>query len=60
MLKVKNKGNIERALKKYKSKVIKTRQMREVNKRREHRKPSEVRRKEIQKAIYVQKRKGED
>lgn len=61
MLKVKvDKGNIEKALKKYKSKVIKTRQMREINKRREYRKPSEIRREEVKKAIYVQKKRTED
>jgi small subunit ribosomal protein S21 len=61
MLKVKvDKGNIEKALKKYKSKVIKTRQMREINKRREYRKPSEIRREEVKKAIYVQKKRTEE
>ena len=35
-----SKGNIARALKEYKSKVIKTRQMREVNSRKEFEKPS--------------------
>ena len=61
MLKVKVEGrNIERALKKCKSKVIKTRQMREVNKRKQYTKPSEERREEIQKAVYVEKKKRED
>jgi len=61
MLKVIVKGkNIERALKKYKSKVIKTRQMREVNKRKEYKKDSEKRREEIGKAIYRQKKRRED
>lgn len=61
MLKVKvQKGNIERALKKYKSKVIKTRQMREINKRKEHKKDSEKRREEINKAKYKEKKRRED
>jgi small subunit ribosomal protein S21 len=47
------KGNIEKALKKYKSKVIKTRQMREINDRKEFEKPSETRRREINKAKYI-------
>jgi small subunit ribosomal protein S21 len=60
MLKVKvQKGNIERALKQYKSKVIKTRQMRELNNRKEYEKPSETRRKEINKAKYVNKKNQE-
>jgi small subunit ribosomal protein S21 len=61
MLKVKVEGkNIERALKKYKSKIIRTRQMREVNKRKEFKKDSEKRREEIGKAIYVENKKRED
>lgn len=61
MLKVKvQKGNIERALKKYKSKVIKTRQMREINKRKEFKKDSEKRREEIGKAKYRENKKRED
>ena len=41
MLKIKvSKGNIARSIKEYKSKVIKTRQMREVNSRKEFEKPS--------------------
>jgi small subunit ribosomal protein S21 len=49
------KGNIERALKTYKSKVIKTRQMTELNNRKTFVKPSVTKRAEINKAIYVQK-----
>ena len=41
MLKIKvEKGNIERALKKYKSKVIKTRLMTEIKDRKDFEKPS--------------------
>lgn len=50
---VKNKS-IEQALKQYKSKVIKTRQMTELNNRKTFVKPSVLRRAELQKAKYVQ------
>jgi small subunit ribosomal protein S21 len=49
------KGNIERALKMYKSKVIKTRQMSELNDRKTFVKPSVKKRDELSKAKYVQK-----
>jgi len=55
-----HKNNIERALKQYKSKVIKTHQMRELNDRKVHEKKSMKRRKEIKKAIYIEKKKRED
>jgi len=61
MLKVKvkeGKGGIEKALKEYKSKVIKTRQMRELNDRKVFKKKSIKRREQIKKAIYVQKKFG--
>lgn len=61
MLKVKvSKGNITRALKEYKSKVIKTRQMREVNERKEFEKPSVKNRKIKEKGIYKQKKRREN
>jgi small subunit ribosomal protein S21 len=59
MLKIKvkeGKGGIERALKEYKNKVIKTRQMTELQDRKEHTKKSVKRREQIKKAIYVQKK----
>jgi len=59
MLKVKvkeGKGGIERALKEYKSKVIKTRQMRELQDRKEFKKKSVTKREAKNKAIYVQKK----
>lgn len=59
IINVKN-GDINRALKEYKSKIIKTRQMRELNDRKEYTKPSEENRKQNKKAVYVQKRKNED
>lgn len=50
------KGGIERALKELKSKVIKTRQVRELQNRKEFEKPSVKRRTKVKKAIYVQKK----
>ncbi len=61
MLKIKvKKGNIARALKEYKSKVIKTRQMREVNERKEFEKPSVKNRKIKERGKYKQKKRRED
>lgn len=59
MLKVKvkeGKGGIERALKEYKSKVIKTRQMRELQERKEFKKKSVTKREAKKKAIYIHKK----
>lgn len=56
MLKVKVTGKIEGAIKALRSKVIKTRQMRELNERREYTKDSVKRRKEIKKAVYAEKK----
>lgn len=50
------KGGIERALKEYKSKVIKTRQMRELQDRKEFTKKSVRKRESKKKAIYVHKK----
>lgn len=51
-----DKNNIEKALKNYKSKVIKTRQMTELNERKTFIKDSEKRREEIRTAQYVQQK----
>ncbi len=48
-------GEIEKALKELKSKVIKTRQNSMLNSRKEYKKKSVVRRQELNKAIYKQK-----
>lgn len=57
MLKVNNKdGNIEKALKILKRKVIKTKQYQKLNSRKQFTKPSVLRRAEINKAKYVQKK----
>lgn len=55
IIKVDNKKGIERALKEYKSKVIRTRQSREIVNRKEFKKKSQKRREEINRAIYRQK-----
>jgi small subunit ribosomal protein S21 len=55
IVKVDNKNSIEKALKQYKSKIIKTRQMSELNDRKTFVKKSVKRRKQFQKAKYVQK-----
>jgi small subunit ribosomal protein S21 len=58
MLKIEvNKGGIERALKNYKSKVIRTKQLKKLRDRKQFTKPSETRRKQIAKAKYVQSKK---
>jgi len=51
-----NNGKIEKALKDLKSKVIKTRQVRELQDRKEFEKPSAKKRNSKKKAIYVQKK----
>lgn len=59
IVKVKEKGGIERALKELKSKVIKTRQMRELQDRKVYEKNSVKNRSRKKKAIYVQKKYGQ-
>ena len=56
IVKVGKNVTLEKALKIYKSKVIKTRQSRELNERKEFQKKSVKRRNEISKANYVQKK----
>lgn len=61
IIKVKEKGGIERALKELKSKVIKVRQARELNERKVFKKKSVKQRERKNKAIYVDKKyKKED
>lgn len=58
MLKVEVKrGDIERALKELKSKVIKTRQNSFLNDRKEFKKKSVLKRNQIKKAVYIQRLK---
>jgi small subunit ribosomal protein S21 len=55
IVKVDKNSNLEKALKVYKSKIIKTRQLSEINNRKEFVKKSVKRRQQILKAKYVQK-----
>ena len=58
MLIVKVNKDIEKALKQYKRKFIKTKQSRKINEKRYFTKPSVTRRTEIKKAIYVEDKFG--
>lgn len=58
ILKVKE-GGIERALKMYKSKVIRTGMIKELRKRETFEKKSEQKRKQLLKARYIQHRYGD-
>ena len=61
MLKIEvKKGNIERALKEYKGKIIRTRQMRDINDRKEYEKPSVKNRRIKKKGEYRQKKRREN
>jgi small subunit ribosomal protein S21 len=59
MLVVKVNGNIEKALKALKNKVVKTQQIQELQSRTEFVKPSVKRRTEIKDAVYRQKKRNE-
>jgi small subunit ribosomal protein S21 len=50
--------NIESALRTYKAKVQKTKQIQKLRERQEFVKPSVVRRKEVLKAIYLEQKKN--
>jgi small subunit ribosomal protein S21 len=52
---VKEAGSIEKALRKLKRKFDKTKQMKEMRKRRQYSKPSEKRREEMKKARYKER-----
>lgn len=56
IIKVSNKYSLEKALKNYKSKLIKIRQHSEINNRKEFVKKSVKRRQQILKAKYVQQK----
>lgn len=60
IVKIDNKTPIEKALKLFKSKVIKTKLMTELKQRKEYTKKSIKRRDEVKKAVYSQKIKKED
>lgn len=53
-------GNIEKALKSYKWKFKKTKVKEQLNDRKQHKKKSEKRREEVNKAIYKNKKNGEN
>jgi small subunit ribosomal protein S21 len=55
---VDNKTPIEKALKLFKSKVIKTKLMSELRNKKEFSKPSVIKRNVINKAIYTERNKG--
>lgn len=52
---VKNEKSIEQALKNYKFKIYKTKQIQQLQERKEYKKPSVIRRVQIQKAKHKQK-----
>lgn len=58
IIKVKNK-NIEAALKNYKYKVYKTKQIQHLNENKEYTKDSVKKREKMKKAIYVNKKKND-
>ena len=51
-----DKGNIEKAIKQYKRKVIKTKQLQKLREGQEYTKPSIKKRKQLSKAKYIQTR----
>lgn len=60
IIKLNKKTSIEKALKQLKSKVIKTKQLRELRDRKQFTKPSAKRRLQKQKAVYLQSLKSKD
>ena len=60
IVKLNKKTNIEKALKQLKSKVIRTKQLRKLRERKQFTKPSEKKRLQMQKAIYIQNLKDQD
>jgi len=59
VVEVKN-GNVEKAIRKLRKKVIQTKQLKNLKERKEYTKKSVKRRNEIQKASYIQKKYGDD
>jgi len=57
---VKDGENIERALKRFKRKFEKTRVMKEIRARKVYKKPSQVNREQISKAVYIQQLKRDN
>jgi len=59
IVKVKNVGSIEQALKQYKSKVNKTKQLEKLRERQEFTKKSVKKRGQNKKSVYLQKKKSQ-
>jgi small subunit ribosomal protein S21 len=59
IIKVKNASSIEQALKQYKFKVYKTKQTEKLRERQEFTKKSVKKRSQINKAIYLQKKRNQ-
>ena len=60
IIKLDKKTNIEKALKQLKSKVIRTKQLRALRDRKQFTKPSQKKRLQKQKAIYIQQLKNKE
>lgn len=60
IVKLGKKVNIEKALKQLKSKVIKTKQLKNLRERKHFTKPSEKRRLKKQKAVYIQRKRTDE
>tara|TARA_S200002703_G_C3787218_1_gene242771 strand:- start:1269 stop:1469 length:201 start_codon:yes stop_codon:yes gene_type:complete len=60
IIKKNEKDSIDRMLKRYKQKLKRTKQIRAIRDRKEYTKPSEVKRLQKQKAVYIQKLRTEE
>ena len=60
IVKVKDGDKIDKALKQFKNKVRRTKQMEQLREREQFQKPSEKKRKQKLKAIYKEKKNAED
>lgn len=60
IIKLDKKTNIEKALKQLKSKVIRTKQLKELRDRKQYTKPSVMKRLKNQKAVYIQAKKQKE
>lgn len=60
IIKLDKKTNIEKALKQLRSKVIRTKQLKELRDRKQYTKPSAMKRLKNQKAVYIQAKKQKE
>tara|TARA_B100000035_G_scaffold310541_1_gene318518 strand:- start:772 stop:969 length:198 start_codon:yes stop_codon:yes gene_type:complete len=60
IVKIDKKTNLEKALRKLKTKVIKTKQLKQLRERKHFTKPSAKKRLQIQKAKYIQSKRTEE